>query len=69
MRRANTPYAYKINKKMKGLRTMMNKEQRLIDELRMREELYGNDMLDEYFYYADDIEDLTQNLVHAVKLG
>ena len=48
---------------------MMNKEQRLIDELRMREELHGNDMLDEYFYYADDIEDLTQNLVHAVKLG
>ena len=48
---------------------MMNKEQRLIDELRMREELYGNDLLDEYFYYADDIEDLTQNLVHAVKLG
>ena len=48
---------------------MMNKEQRLIDELRMKEELYGNDMLDEYFYYEDDIEDLTQNLVHAIKLG
>ena len=48
---------------------MINKEQRLIDELRMREELYGNDMLDEYFYYEDDIEDLTQNLVHAIKLG
>lgn len=48
---------------------MMNKEQRLIDELRMKEELYGNDMLDECFYYEDDIEDLTQNLVHAVKLG
>ena len=48
---------------------MMNKEQRLIDELRMKEELYGNDMLDEYFYYEDDIEDLTQILVHAVKLG
>ena len=48
---------------------MMNKEQRLIDELRMREELYRSDMLDEYFYYADDIEDLTRNLVHAVKLG
>ena len=48
---------------------MMNKEQRLIDELRMKEELYVNDMLDEYLYYGDDIEDLTQNLVHAVKLG
>ena len=48
---------------------MNNKEQNLVDELRMREELYGNDMLDEYFYYVDDIEDLTQNLVHAVKLG
>ena len=48
---------------------MINKEQRLIDELRMKEGLYGNDMLDEYFYYADDIEDLVQNLVHAVKLG
>ena len=48
---------------------MINKEQRLIDELRMREELYGNDMLDEYFYYTDDIEDLVKNLVHAVKLG
>ena len=48
---------------------MMNKKQKLIDELRMREELYENDMLDEYFYYADDIEDLVKNLVHAVKLG
>ena len=48
---------------------MMNKEQRLIDELRMKEELYGNDMLDEYFYYEGDIEDLLRNLVHAVKLG
>ena len=54
---------------MKGLGTMMNKEQRVIDELRMKEELYGNDMLDEYFYYGDDIEDLVKNLVHAVKLG
>ena len=32
---------------MKGLGTMMSKEQRLIDELRMKEELYGNDMLDD----------------------
>ena len=64
-----TSYTHKINLKMKGLGTMMNKEQRLVDELRMKEELYGNDMLDEYLYYADDIEDLTQNLVHAVKLG
>ena len=48
---------------------MNNKEQRIVDELRMKEELYRNDMLDEYFYYADDIEDLVQNLVHAVKLG
>ena len=48
---------------------MMNKEQRLIDELRMKEELYGNDMLDEYFYYTDDIEDSLRNSVHAVKLG
>ena len=48
---------------------MINKKQKLIEEFRMREELYGNDMLDEYFYYADDIEDLVKNLVHAVKLG
>ena len=48
---------------------MKNKEQRLVDELRMKEEFYGNNMLDEYFYYADDIEDLLRNLVHAVKLG
>ena len=48
---------------------MMNKEQRLVDEFKMREELYVNDMLDEYFYYEDDIEDLVKNLVHAVKLG
>lgn len=48
---------------------MMNKKQKLIDEFKIREELYGNDMLDEYFYYADDIEDLVKNLVHAVKLG
>ena len=33
---------------------MMNKEQRLVEEFRMREELYGNDMLDEYFYYEED---------------
>ena len=48
---------------------MINKKQRLIEELRIKEELYENDMLDEYFYYEDDLEDLTQNLVHAVKLG
>ena len=48
---------------------MMNKEQRLTEEFRIREELYGNDMLDEYFYYEDDLEDLVKNLVHAVKLG
>ena len=48
---------------------MINKEQRLVDEFKMREELYENDMLDEYFYYEDDIEDLVKNLVHAVKLG
>ena len=48
---------------------MINKKQRLIEELGIKEELYENDMLDEYFYYEDDIEDLTQNLVHAVKLG
>ena len=48
---------------------MMSKEQRLIDELRMKEELYGNDMLDEYFYYEDCLEDLVRNLVHAVRLG
>ena len=48
---------------------MMNKEQRLVDEFKMREELYENDMLDEYFYYEDDLEDLTQNLIYAVKLG
>ena len=48
---------------------MMNKEQRLIEEFRMIEELYRNDMLDEYFYYEDDLEDSLRNLVHAVRLG
>ena len=48
---------------------MMDKKQRLIEEFRMREELYENDMLDEYFYYEDCLEDLVRNLVHAVKLG
>ena len=48
---------------------MMNKKQRLVEEFRVKEELYRSDILDEYFYYADDIEDLTQNLVHAVKIG
>ena len=48
---------------------MINKKQRLIEEFKMREERYRSDMLDEYFYYADDIEDLVKNLVHAVKLG
>ena len=54
---------------MKGLGTMNNKEQNLVDEFKIREELYGNDMLDEYFYYEDDLEDSLRNLVHAVKLG
>ena len=48
---------------------MMNKEQRLIEEFKMREELYRSDILDEYFYYEDDIEDSLRNLVHAVRLG
>lgn len=48
---------------------MINKEQRLIDELRMKEELYGNDMLDEYFYYEDDYKDMLTNLVYGTKLG
>ena len=48
---------------------MNNKEQNLVDEFKIREELYGNDMLDEYFYYEDDIEDLLRNLVYAIKLG
>lgn len=48
---------------------MINKEQRLVEEFRIREELYGKDMLDEYFYYEDYLEDLVKNLVHAVKLG
>lgn len=48
---------------------MMNKKQRLVEELRMREELYGNDMLDEYFYYADDYKDMLTNLVYGTKLG
>ena len=29
---------------------MMNKEQRLVEEFRIREELYGNDMLDDIGY-------------------
>ena len=48
---------------------MINKKQKLIEEFRIRKELYGNDILDEYFYYEDDIEDSLRNLVHAVKLG
>ena len=48
---------------------MINKEQRLIDELRMREELYGNDMLDEYFYYEDVIIDKLVSSINYVKLG
>ena len=48
---------------------MINKKQRLIEEFRVKEELYRNDMLDEYFYYEDDIEDSLRNLVHAVRLG
>ena len=48
---------------------MMNKKQRLIEEFRMREELYGNDMLDEYFYYADAIIDKLVSSINYVKLG
>ena len=48
---------------------MMNKEQRLIEEFKMREELYGNDMLDEYFYYADAIIDKLVSNINYVKLG
>ena len=48
---------------------MINKEQRLVDELRMREELYGNDRLDEYFYYGDAIIDKLVSSINYVKLG
>lgn len=48
---------------------MNNKKQNLVDEFKMKEILYKNDMLNEYFYYEDDLEDSLRNLVHAVKLG
>ena len=48
---------------------MMNKEQRLVDEFKMREELYRNDMLDEYFYYEDAIIDKLVSSINYVKLG
>lgn len=48
---------------------MNNKKQNSVDEFKMREEIYKNDMLNEYFYYEDDLGDLLRNLVHAVKLG
>ena len=48
---------------------MMNKERRLVEEFKMREELYGNDMLDEYFYYEDAIIDKLVSSINYVKLG
>lgn len=48
---------------------MNNKKQNLAYEFKMREEIYKNDMLNEYFYYEDDLIDSLRNLVHAVKLG
>ena len=48
---------------------MMSKEQRLIEEFRIREELYENDMLDEYFYYEDAIIDKLVSSINYVKLG
>lgn len=48
---------------------MNNRKQNLADEFKMREEIYKNDMLNEYFYYEDDLIDSLRNLVHAVKLG
>lgn len=48
---------------------MNNKKQNLVDEFKMKEILYKNDILNEYFYYEDDLEDSLRNLVHAVKLG
>ena len=48
---------------------MINKEQRLVEEFRMREELYENDMLDEYFYYEDAIIDKLVSSINYVKLG
>lgn len=48
---------------------MNNKKQNLVDEFKMREEIYKNDMLNEYYFYEDDLIDSLKNLVHAVKLG
>ena len=48
---------------------MMNKKQRLVEEFRIREELYENDMLDEYFYYEDAIIDKLVSSINYVKLG
>lgn len=48
---------------------MNNKKQNLVDEFKMREEIYKNDMLNEYYFYEDDLMDSLRNLVHAVRLG
>ena len=48
---------------------MINKKQRLIEEFKMREELYRNDMLGEYFYYEDAIIDKLVSSINYVKLG
>lgn len=48
---------------------MNNKKQNLVDEFKMREEIYKNDMLNEYYFYEDDLIDSLRNLVHAVRLG
>ena len=48
---------------------MINKKQRLIEEFKMREELYGSDILDEYFYYEDAIIDKLVSSINYVKLG
>ena len=48
---------------------MINKKQRLIEEFKMREELYRSDILDEYFYYADAIIDKLVSSINYVKLG
>ena len=48
---------------------MMNKKQRLVEEFRVKEELYRSDILDEYFYYEDAIIDKLVSSINYVKLG
>lgn len=47
----------------------MNRNEKLIDELLVKEELYEAEMLNEYFYYEDDLIDKLNVNLHCVKIG